>query len=161
MRLNLGCGDILLQGFVNIDIKNIGGVAELDIREELPYLDDSIEGITISHTLSSIAEVHYPSMFRDFYRILEDGGVIRITDDNHNQSIERFAELNFNAPEFKGRTSPTVMRKYLKNAGFEVFDVTFNETHFKNKSLIQVNHGRTDKEIYFHIEGVKNGKSKE
>ena len=173
LKLNLGCGDVQLEGFVNADVNLVFPqhyyevslptelVINMDIREELPYLEDSVDAITISHVLSGISKVHYPSMFRDFYRILKDGGVIRIADDNHDQTPERFHEWNFDNPVFKGSTSPTITRKYLEEAGFEVYDVGFKETHFKDTSLIQVNHNRDNKDMFFHIEGVKNGKSKE
>jgi ubiquinone/menaquinone biosynthesis C-methylase UbiE len=154
-KLNLGCGDIKLEGFENLDIKD--GV---DIRYGLDYPDGSVEGITISHALSRIHKKYYPKMFEEFYRVLTNGGVIRITDDNHNQSPEKFHEWKFDAPDAVGSTSPLITRKYLEDAGFEVFDVDFRKTHFKDNSLVQVNYNREQMNMFFHIEGVKNGNTK-
>ena len=97
-RLNLGSGDILLPGFINMDItltgygpnatdKKVPENTEIrgdwEAREGLPeFKDGSVEAITISHMLYAIEEKYYPFFFGELYRVLEKGGIVRITEDN-------------------------------------------------------------------------------
>jgi ubiquinone/menaquinone biosynthesis C-methylase UbiE len=151
MKLNLGSGDILLPEFNNLDLKD-----GFDMGNGLPdFPNESVDGITISHAVSQVDSKYYPLLFSELYRVLKKGGVVRIADDNHNQTPERIKELNFDNPTVLGKTSPTVTRACLEDAGFMVFDVNFDETYYSDKSLIQVNYNRVDKDIYFHIEGIK------
>lgn len=148
MKLNIGCNEKMLPGFINIDIVNNFPFAtncefrQMDATKGFPIFDDnSVEAITISHFLSRVPESTYPNVVKEWSRILEKGGVIRITDDNH-ETIG-----------MKG--DPKKIKDYLEKSGFEIFNVGIDETKFKDKSLIQVNYDRTDDHHFFWIEAVK------
>lgn len=85
--LNLGSGDWSCDGWINLDYpsdwyKNAQMGHEIvpyDIRkDEIPFLDNSVDAIYCSHVIEHIENVHIERMFRECFRILKKGGVIRI-----------------------------------------------------------------------------------
>jgi len=89
---------------------------------------------------------------KECFRVLEAGGVLRITDDdNESLSSKRFLEPWH---ETVTGTGPAKMRRFLEAIGFQVFDVARDETHFKDNSLIQAYREETPP-YYFFIEGLK------
>jgi predicted SAM-dependent methyltransferase len=145
MKLNLGCGKYPLEGFVNRD-KQTGWMFENGLTEE----DNSVEAITISHSLMYVDESEYIFVFKELYRVLQKGGVLRITEDETSNVLsERYGGHVDNVT----LTNPKKMRKYMEYVGFKVFDVKPEETLYKDDSLIQNFHGVPPK--VFHIEGIK------
>jgi SAM-dependent methyltransferase len=78
LRLHLGCGPNLKDGWINIDLHQAADIA-LDLREPLPFPDDSCAIVYSEHVLEHF---DYPepvmSMLRDWHRVLQPGGVCRV-----------------------------------------------------------------------------------
>ncbi|MEW6585576.1 MAG: methyltransferase domain-containing protein [Nitrospirota bacterium] len=74
LKLNLGCGPHLKDGWVNVDLNDNADIT-LDLREPLPLRDCSCSIIYSEHFLEHI---DYPdnvtSLLKECYRILEPGG---------------------------------------------------------------------------------------
>lgn len=71
MKLNVGCGGNILEGWRNHD-------ADMDITKPLPFPDNSVEFILAEHVIEHTSG---PDSFRfmcEAYRILKPGGVLRI-----------------------------------------------------------------------------------
>ena len=78
-RLHLGCGSKLFQGWINIDM-NLKGDITLDLREGLPFADNSVELIYTEHTLEHFYREHdAPFLLGECHRVLKPGAWIRIT----------------------------------------------------------------------------------
>ena len=82
MKLNLGCGNKILDGYVNIDKFD---VYDIDIKHDLekfpyPFNDNSVEEILLSHVLEHIGQ--NPDVFikilKEFYRICKNEALINI-----------------------------------------------------------------------------------
>lgn len=80
LRLNLGCGDKILPGWVNVD-----KFGKPDIRHDLevfpwPWPDDAVAEILMNHVLEHLGEttVLYMGIMKEMYRVCEAGAVIRI-----------------------------------------------------------------------------------
>lgn len=147
MKLNLGSGPNPLDGFVNLD-KNDGWRFEDGLGD---YPDGSVEAITISHALMYVALEDWSDAFAEFFRVLEPGGVIRITEDaTDNPDSERYGG-------FPGATTLTNSRLaacHLEDAGFMRWMwLGACESLFRDSSLCQDLHGGEPK--VFFIEGVK------
>ncbi len=80
IKLNLGCGDKLLPGFVNVD-----KFGNPDVRWDLeilpwPWLDDSVEEVVMNHVLEHLGAT--PDVFigiiRELYRVCRDGTKVQI-----------------------------------------------------------------------------------
>lgn len=143
--LNLGCGPHRLEGFENLDAET-----GWRFQDGLPYPNESVEGATCSHALMFLPLPDWPPFFAELARVLEPGGIVRITeDDTENPESERFGGF----PGALALTGPKVVRLYLREAGFRVRTQTATSTGFRDGSLLQAWHGAAPK--VFWIEGRK------
>jgi ubiquinone/menaquinone biosynthesis C-methylase UbiE len=89
-KLHLGCGNIRLDGFVNIDIKESSAVdRQLDIRK-LDYPDNSIEIIYCCHVLEHFTSPEVKKVLAEWHRVLAPGGNLAIVVPNLNRWILRY-----------------------------------------------------------------------
>lgn len=147
-RLNLGCGPHHLDGFDNLDA-NTGWRFEDGLRD---YPDGSVEAISISHSAMYLPLELWPKVFADFARVLKPGGIVRITEDSTDDpASERYRGWH----DAVTLTTPEIVRKHLKAAGFGVRKHSATSTGFSDRSLLQDLHGGEPK--CFFIEGTRLG----
>ena len=78
-KLHLCCGSKIFQGWINIDM-NPKGDLTLDLREGLPFTDNSVELIYTEHALEHFYREHdAPYLLRECLRVLKPGAWIRVT----------------------------------------------------------------------------------
>ena len=83
MRLNLGCGDVHIDGYLNVD-KEAGCLPDkIQDLEVFPwdFKDDSVDQIILSHVLEHLGQTSqiYLSIIKELYRICKAGAKITIT----------------------------------------------------------------------------------
>ena len=71
VKVNLGCGSNILEGFDNRD-------SDVNITQRLPYLDNSVDFILIEHCLEHVNCADGLKFLDEAYRILKKGGVLRV-----------------------------------------------------------------------------------
>lgn len=155
LRLNLGCGTPNtrswhpMPGMENLD-KSLGWCFEDGLGD---FIDHSVAGITISHSLMYVALEQWPFVFSEFTRVLADGGVVRITEDDcvHPQST-RLGGWKGSQPAVT-LTSAALVKEHLERAGLVAYDVTAETTRFQDRSLCQAQHGEVPN--VFFVEGQK------
>jgi ubiquinone/menaquinone biosynthesis C-methylase UbiE len=77
MKLNVGCGTDIREGFTNIDSRAGPGVNLIvDVTKGLPFDSDSVDQIVCNHTLEHI--VQWERVVEEFYRVLKNGGILEI-----------------------------------------------------------------------------------
>ena len=155
LRLNLGCGTQgtrswhPIAGMVNLD-KSMGWRFEDGLGE---FVDGSVAGITISHTLMYVALPDWPQVFAEFARVLKPGGVLRITEDDAiSPASSRVGGWKGSDPAVT-LTDAAMVREHMERAGLQVFDVAPGVTHYADGSLMQAQHGSAPE--CFWIEGVR------
>jgi SAM-dependent methyltransferase len=76
MKLNLGCGQDIRQGYVNLDIIKRDGVDVVHDLNSFPYpfADDSFDEIYTSHVLEHVDDVM--RVLEELHRILAIGGTL-------------------------------------------------------------------------------------
>lgn len=76
-KLNLGCGNVHKEGWINVDIANLPGVDVVHDIEKLPlpFGDGQFDEI-ICHDI--LEHVDYPPVLQDLHRILSPGGTVHI-----------------------------------------------------------------------------------
>lgn len=143
-RLNLASGPNNLPGFVNLNPPN------WKFEDGLHFADGEIEAISESHGLMYVAIKDWPFVFSEIARVLEPGGVVRITeDDTANPDSERYGGWH----DAVTLTSPKLVAAHLRKAKLKPIVQLARTTAFKDESLLQHWHGAEPK--CFWIEGVK------
>lgn len=146
MILNLGSGAHPIPGAENLDKEN-GWTFESGLRS---HAAASIEGITISHALMYVALEHWPFVFSEIARVLEPGGVVRITEDaTDDPRSERYGGFH----DAVTLTSVSLVLQHLGDAGLYIHETGESVTHFGDRSLCQSWHGGSPKCLF--VEGVK------
>jgi|WetSurSiteA1Bulk_404760.scaffolds.fasta_scaffold81403_3 SAM-dependent methyltransferase len=104
MRLNLACGQKTLPDYVNIDKYPLNtGVIVHDLLTGIPYEDNSIEEIYVSHFLEHLKVRHEAIPFlRECNRVLIPGGNLIIVTPDLEQIRAEPADINLFASKMFG-----------------------------------------------------------
>lgn len=108
-KLNVGCGDNILPGWVNLDISALPGVDVVcDIEKlPLPFVDDQFDEILCQDILEHI---EYVPVLRDIYRIMKKGGALTIRVPHFT------SKHNFIDPTHKKMFSINTFDFFVKNS---------------------------------------------
>ena len=158
MKLNLGSGSKILDGYINVDKYDY---YKPDIIHDLevfpyPFEDNSIEEILLSHVLEHIGQSPevFLNIIKEFYRICKNNSVIKIkvphprhddfiSDPTHVRPITILGlqlfdkDLNLKWEKQKAANTPLAL---INNVNFKITNVKYNldqnyTKKFKNKNL--------------------------
>jgi ubiquinone/menaquinone biosynthesis C-methylase UbiE len=91
MKLHLGCGDKILEGFINIDVRKLNGVDIVtDITKLETIEDNSVELIYCSHVLEHFGRNVYKKVLENWYEKLKPDGILRIAVPNFESVVEYY-----------------------------------------------------------------------
>lgn len=90
LYLNLGAGGHKLPGFVNVDI-DPGADVQHDLTRDLPWNDDSVDGIYSEHFIEHIAQKDGLQLLRECRRVLIPGGRLRIATPDLDAIVDDYA----------------------------------------------------------------------
>lgn len=77
-KLNLGSGSHIMDGYINIDHREIEGVDLVADIRKLPLKNGSIDEIYLAHVVEHFTEYEMKTMLRHWYDLLGKGGIIKI-----------------------------------------------------------------------------------
>jgi len=100
MKLNLGCGDDVREGYINIDVrKTKTNVLVLDLEKELlkPFPNESADEIIARDFIEHVSWRRVEDLLKDIFRVLKRGGRLYVQAPDL-EAIARKVILN---PEFK------------------------------------------------------------
>ena len=89
VKINIGCGKAKLQSWINLDIEK-GADIILDLKKGLPFKDNSIQYIYSEHVLEHFSFNEGQIFLKDCFRILTDGGIIRIATPDLDHIIKKY-----------------------------------------------------------------------
>ena len=78
LMLHIGCGDVHLEGWVNIDLDSPKADLLHDMRQPLPFGDGSVDYIYSEHFIEHLTIDEGLFTLRECYRVLKPAGVVRI-----------------------------------------------------------------------------------
>ena len=87
--LNIGCGNCKLDGFINIDLEPTADM-QLDVRNGLPFDDDSVNGIYSEHFIEHLTQSEGIAFLRECRRVLKCDGILRLSTPDLSNSIQRY-----------------------------------------------------------------------
>lgn len=99
VKLNVGCGTDYKKGWVNIDNNSDNNISEnkldlnWDLRDPLPFPDNSIDFIYNEHFIEHLTVEEGQSAVRDFLRVLKTGGVLRMATPDLEYAIYKYLKV--------------------------------------------------------------------
>lgn len=96
LKLHLGCGTVRFEGWINIDLASRARELEtppdlnLDVRMRLPFPDGSARLIYHEHLMEHLTIDEGRQCLRDWFRLLQPGGVLRIATPDLEYLVERY-----------------------------------------------------------------------
>ena len=73
MKLNLGCGDNLLDGYINVDKYDKAADVQADITD-LPFEDNSVDKVVAYQVIEHVPYNLNDKLFAEIFRVLKPGG---------------------------------------------------------------------------------------
>lgn len=90
LKLHLGSGTVSLDSWVNIDLETPQADVHLDITGGLPFPAGAARLIYHEHVMEHITVEQGAFCLRDWFRLLEPGGVLRVATPDLQYVIERY-----------------------------------------------------------------------
>lgn len=78
MKLHVGCEKVYLNNWINIDLDSPKADLIHDLRQPLPYEDNSVDLIYNEHFIEHLTAEEGVNLLKEMLRILKKGGIIRI-----------------------------------------------------------------------------------
>lgn len=147
-KLHLGCGNVILDGWINYDNYPYPNVTAHDLLETaLPHADNSIEFIYSEHFIEHGHKQKMINLFVECIRVLRPGGVMRLSTPNlshlvnkyHNSELWQIPELGWLPGTLCDMVNECMrlwghqyiwdspeLKRVLKICGFKVQDVGYH-----------------------------------
>ena len=80
MKIHIGCGEKILDGFVNIDARHFPGVDIVTDIRDLGFLgNEKADLIYASHVLEHIGRLEYKNTLKNWFNVIKNKGKLRIS----------------------------------------------------------------------------------
>ena len=134
LKINVGPGHRLLDGYVNVDVRELPGIDIVSGPGALPFAYSSLEEVASSHLAEHFREHEFKMrILPHWFDLIKPGGVIRVIAPNWEamlqqleaggMSIHRFKVLTFGGQEYEGNDhfamyTPDTLGDLLSSTGF-------------------------------------------
>jgi SAM-dependent methyltransferase len=93
VNLHLGCGNVNDPRFINIDLVPAAHIHYVRRIDDLsPFSDKSVDFIYASHCLEHIPYLRVPTVLSEWYRVLKDGGILRLSVPDFDLLLNIYCE---------------------------------------------------------------------
>lgn len=122
VKLHLGSGNNVIEGWVNYDISPEKGAKKLDLRKRLPHADNSVDLIFSEHVIEHFTKTEGERLLYECYRVLRKGGGMRIGWPGLEKLIKAYL-IKSNA--YKNHVLP-----HIEHNLFHTWDELFSDSLF-------------------------------
>jgi predicted SAM-dependent methyltransferase len=146
MKINVGCGMNYLDKFINIDFNpEVKADVYCDLTKfPLPFADNSVDYILMSHTLEHIPQNKYYGFLEELYRICKPGAILDISVPHFTSTIA--APMPYHYTQFgldSFRTFEPVSNENKERycgARFKVLkkELHFTFSHYENFPIVSI-----------------------
>lgn len=136
MKINIGCNEWKLDGFINIDIDpNVNPDMVAD-GMNLPFENESVDEIYAGHMLEHYALTEKP--LNEWYRVLKPGGKITITVPDVEKGLSEYRKGNIELAWLEQIVFGATDRKQQEHHQIFTEDILVSEVskHFKNVTIL-------------------------
>lgn len=92
MKLNLGCGSKILDGFTNIDTRPLSGVVVDDVKTLNMFEDESADLIYACHVLEHVGRHDRANVLDRWLEILKPKGVLRVAVPDFEKVVQLYRD---------------------------------------------------------------------
>jgi|TARA_Y100000034_G_scaffold51371_1_gene63184 hypothetical protein len=101
MKLHLGCGDVKIDGYINVDVRKYsiyrnGHKVTPDVVDDMTELrqftEESVSVIYVCHALEHLTRFQYKNAMKRWYRLLKKEGILRISVPDMESLCEYYVE---------------------------------------------------------------------
>jgi predicted SAM-dependent methyltransferase len=93
IKLHLGCGGKNIEGFINVDVRNLPTVDVIDdITTLTSFKEESVDLIYTSHVLEHIGRRDYLNVLKRWYSLLKKDGILRISVPDFEEIVKHYNE---------------------------------------------------------------------
>ncbi len=119
VKLNLGCGDVLLEGWINVDRReDVPGIdVNYDLSRPFPFRDSTVDFIYNEHFLEHLTPEEGVRFLRECRRCLKPGGVARIAMPHIKSVINHYFNDDFKSDQ--ARRDGIQTKAEMVNIGFK------------------------------------------
>jgi predicted SAM-dependent methyltransferase len=142
VKLHFGCGPRILPGWVNIDGWNFPGIdIATDLRQPLPVGDAKCRLIFTEHVFEHIDADYRMPVLREFFRILQPGGTLRIVVPDCEKFVDAYVRhdtawfqtvLGGSSGGAEGLNAVFTMHTHRVIDDFESLSATLHEAGFSH-----------------------------
>lgn len=90
IKLNLGCGTDVREGFLNIDVRNLPNVDIVSTLENLPFEDNYADLIVAQDVLEHFCRIELGRVLEEIKRVLKIGGILEIRVPDCEQILNKY-----------------------------------------------------------------------
>jgi len=147
-RLHLGCGNVYLDGWVNID-NYIGRRKKdrwLDVSLGLPFRENDVHAIFTSHMLEHFTIEDAVRILRECYRVLAPGKSLRIAVPSLTIALQHYQKGEIEA--FSSVEGRTVSRRFIDYILFHNTHLTMFDFDFLRELLEDVGFRYIEEKVY-------------
>jgi predicted SAM-dependent methyltransferase len=91
LKLHLGSGENLIDGWVNVDFNGPPGTIHYDLTRSFPIPDESVTFIFNEHFIEHITRDQALALLSECRRVLRNGGVIRLSTPDLRKLVDEYA----------------------------------------------------------------------
>lgn len=116
IKLDLGCGKYLKEGFTGLDIKDFGQDIVWDVRHGIPLPNESVEEVYCSHFLEHLTYSELELVMDELIRIMSQNATMRISVPHSDTT---------GAYDYAHRTiwNEKAFQGFLPSAGFNIISM--------------------------------------
>ena len=91
IKLNLGCGNDIREGCINIDVRQLERVDVVSSLENLPFEDNYADWIVAQDVLEHFCKIELIEVVKEIKRVLKPDGILEIRVPDCEQILNKYA----------------------------------------------------------------------
>jgi len=149
-KLHLGGGKIYIPGFIHVDKRPLPHIdCVQDVKDLSNFKDNSVSLIYSAHLLEHFKRVEIQEVLKEWYRVLEEGGTLRIAVPGFEEIVEIYKKYK----DLKLVLGPIVGgQDYEFNSHYMIFDFKTLKEHLINAGFKKVKRFDWRKTEHSHID---------